>query len=103
MPLHIAAKQGHLPMTKLLLDRGGDPNVKGRNELTPLHVATHYGHPDVAMHLLDKGADPECQAKVRIVLSMSLKCYSNDTQLLLLYKYYCYSYSNVIQVLLKCY
>jgi hypothetical protein len=63
--LHIAAKYGHLRTARLLLKRGVDPNVEGRNGLTPLHVATHYSHIAVALMLMENGANPCCAAKVR--------------------------------------
>jgi len=62
--LHIAAKYGHLRTARLLLKRGVDANVEGKNGLTPLHVATHYSHISVALMLMENGADPCCTAKV---------------------------------------
>jgi len=68
-PLHVAAKYGHLRAARLLLKRGSDPNVEGRNGLTPLHVATHYSHIAVALMLMENGATPCCVAKVIITTS----------------------------------
>jgi len=68
-PLHVAAKYGHLRAARLLLKRGSDPNVEGRNGLTPLHVATHYSHIAVALMLMENGATPSCVAKVPCSLS----------------------------------
>jgi len=67
-PLHVAAKYGHLRVARLLLKRGSDPNVEGRNGLTPLHVATHYSHIAVALMLMENGATPCCVAKVSSLL-----------------------------------
>lgn len=54
-----------MKVVRLLLEKGADPNVEGRNGLTPLHVATHYNHVNVALLLLEKDADPCIAAKVR--------------------------------------
>ena len=64
-PLHIAAKYGHIKVARLLLQKGADSNVQGKNGLTPLHVATHYNHVNVALLLLEHGASPHSTAKVR--------------------------------------
>ena len=63
-PLHIATKYGHLKVVRLLLAKGIDPNVEGKNCLTALHVATHYNHVAIALYLLEKGASPHCATKV---------------------------------------
>ena len=62
--LHVAAKFGRIKVARLLLEKGADPNIEGRNGLTPIHVATHYNHINVALLLLEKGANPCVAAKV---------------------------------------
>jgi ankyrin repeat protein len=46
-PLHIAAYQGGLDCTQILLKRGADLNCKDRSDLTPLMVAAMQGHNDI--------------------------------------------------------
>jgi len=63
-PLHIATKYGHLKLVRLLLSKGINADVEGKNCLTALHVATHYNHVAIAFYLLEKGASPHCATKV---------------------------------------
>lgn len=67
-PLHIAAKYGNAKVTKLLLQKNGNPNVEGKNGLAPLHVATHYNNAEVAEVLLENGANVHAVAKVGLTL-----------------------------------
>lgn len=54
--LHYASSYGEdATMTKILLDRGADPDVQDRRGATPLHVATA---PETTALLLQRGADP---------------------------------------------
>lgn len=43
----------------LVLQFGGDPNVKSDDGLTPLHIAAAWGRPEVLQILLSCGGDPE--------------------------------------------
>jgi ankyrin repeat protein/uncharacterized glyoxalase superfamily protein PhnB len=57
--LHTAARSGHLPIVRLLLDGGADPAaVEAGDRTTPLFWAAAHRHLDVARALLDAGADP---------------------------------------------
>ena len=54
--LSIAAKYGRRAVTKLLLDRGADPNKATRRGWTPLHMAARSGHIGVVKILIERGA-----------------------------------------------
>jgi ankyrin repeat protein len=56
-PLHLAARNGHVEMTKSLLDRGASLEIHNRiGDFTALHVAASKGHKEVVAVLLAKGA-----------------------------------------------
>jgi hypothetical protein len=60
-PLHYAVRNGHVEITRLLLENGAEVNVKSVGGFTPLHWAAWNGHVDI-LHLLDEnGADLEVQ------------------------------------------
>ena len=56
-PLNVASLHGQVGVAKLLLDRGADPNLKGRIGHGPLHNAARNGHIEVARLLIDRRAD----------------------------------------------
>jgi ankyrin repeat protein len=56
-PLLMAAKQGHTPMVRTLLDAGADPNGRGSG-FTPLVAAGLSGSGKSVAALLAAGADP---------------------------------------------
>ncbi|KAF7975223.1 hypothetical protein HWV62_10176 [Athelia sp. TMB] len=58
-PLLIASHEGHLEITKLLLDSGADVNLKDKRWFvsTALQAACYGGHLEVARLLLASGAD----------------------------------------------
>jgi len=73
--LHFAARDGHLEVVKLLLERGVDPNVRNNHDSTPLHYAAKKCHVDVARVLLDHGADPTIRDnKGRTPLDIGSEC-----------------------------
>jgi len=57
IPIHFAAREGQLEITKMLLDYGSHVNQVCINSATPLHFAAEKGHMDIIKLLLTRGAD----------------------------------------------
>ena len=55
-PLHIAAKKGHLKLTRFLLECGAKVGALDKDMETPLHLASRGGQLEVARFLMDHGA-----------------------------------------------
>jgi hypothetical protein len=60
-PLHYAAYNGHVEISRLLLQNGAEVNVKSISGSTPLHYAAYNGHVDILHLLVENGADLEAQ------------------------------------------
>ena len=59
--LHRAAEGGHVEIARLLVNAGGDLNVRDAyNNNTPLHLAAHEGHAEVVRFLISAGANVNC-------------------------------------------
>lgn len=56
-PLHLAARDGSLEITELLLEHGGDPSAIDYRGRTPLMVSLEGGHPELARCLVAAGTD----------------------------------------------
>merc|ERR1719321_1501728 len=50
-PLHYAALEGHVPVTKVLVQRGANVTAEAADRLWPIHWALRQGHVDVAKEL----------------------------------------------------
>ena len=55
--LHVAAKNGHVDVAKVLIQNGADVNAVEKDKWTALHLAARNGHVDVAKVLIQNGAD----------------------------------------------
>lgn len=62
-PLYIAAREGHLAVVKLLLEKGAAIEAKAEDGCTPLSTAAFNGHADVVKLLLERGAAVEGKHK----------------------------------------
>lgn len=56
--LHIACRQGHEPVVKVLIDFGTDINFNNSREPSALQIATQEGHGAIVKLLLQNGAFP---------------------------------------------
>ncbi|XP_050419991.1 integrin-linked protein kinase [Adelges cooleyi] len=56
-PLHWAAKEGHLKIVEMLIQRGVRINSTNRGDDTPLHLAAAHGHHEIVHLLLKNRAD----------------------------------------------
>ena len=56
-PLHYAARDGNLEMTRLLVELGADLNLRSANGTGPLVTAITNNHIELALFLVEKGAD----------------------------------------------
>lgn len=57
-PLMLAAINGNLEITKILLDAGADYEIKSSGGCTAIYYAAEYGRNEVAKILYARGADP---------------------------------------------
>jgi hypothetical protein len=60
-PLDLAAYNGHVEITRLLLQNGAEVNAKSNNGYTPLHLAAIFGDVDILHLLVENGANLEAQ------------------------------------------
>lgn len=61
--LHMSAQEGHLAVTKLLVQAGADPEmVTFTTGYTPLQQAAQNGHSEVVRVLIEAGATPNSRA-----------------------------------------
>src|SRR5262249_50343771 len=56
--LHFAARDGNLPITRILVNGGADLERRSANGTRPLVVAIMNNHIELAFFLLEQGADP---------------------------------------------
>jgi len=56
-----AARNGHLDICRLLIDKGAQLEAKSLNGMTPLHHVSIEGHVEVVRLLCDRGADVEAR------------------------------------------
>lgn len=61
--LMLASQYGYTEIVKLLIDKGADLELKGKNGATALILASEYGHIEIVKLLLDNNANINVQAK----------------------------------------
>ena len=62
-PLHLTSQEGHVDVSRLLIEHGADAAAQSKDRTTPLHRASFWGHVDVARLLIEHGADVAAQNK----------------------------------------
>lgn len=58
-----AAQYGHLEITRYLLDRGADPNLRAKDQLDPLLAAVDFGNEEIVELLISRGANVRTKTK----------------------------------------
>jgi len=56
-PLHWSSRDGHLGVSRVLLDHDANVNARMQNYLTPMHLSAGNGHLEIVKLLLERGAD----------------------------------------------
>ena len=59
--LHIAARNGHITICRLLVDKGAQVGAKSNYGMTPLHFAACRGQVEIVRLFCDRGADVEAR------------------------------------------
>lgn len=84
MPLHIAAREGRIPLVRLLLDAGADPNAVCSRGRTPLRWAAatipRPGRLACAKLLLERGANPQARTPGGWTILHSA-CFASDLEM----------------------
>ena len=52
-PLHATANQGHLELSRFIIQKTDDKNPTGFNDITALHFAAFNGHTEVCRHIVE--------------------------------------------------
>jgi ankyrin repeat protein len=62
-PIHLAVREGHLPLVEWLVDKGISVNCTNSKGYTPLHTAAYYHKLDIALYLLQEGSQVYARTK----------------------------------------
>ena len=60
-PLHMAVREGHKALARVLVKTGADKDAKDKLGDTPLHMAAMHGHEALGMALVAAGADKDAK------------------------------------------
>ncbi len=83
-PLHKACAGGYLPMVRLLLRYGADPDKADVDDSTPLHWAALHNQPESTRLLLEAGATPELPDRGACTpLYWAVECQAREVEQLL--------------------
>jgi hypothetical protein len=83
-PLHLVVKQGLLPETLLLLDKGADINLPTGAGDNPLDLASRNGHADIVALLLDRGAKLCYEILLDAQTKQPISCDKNNIEVVVL-------------------
>jgi hypothetical protein len=78
--LWMACGEGHLEITKMLLEEGADKDTADNIGRTPLCAASYYGHTEVATMLVAKGADKD-KAMINGITPLKAASYKGHTEI----------------------
>src|SRR6267142_1471294 len=62
-PLHLASREGHEDVARILFEHGADTEAQAKDGETPLHLASQGNHAELAQLLLGHQADVAAQTK----------------------------------------
>src|SRR5882672_5099390 len=71
-PLHLASREGHEDVARILFEHGADTEARAKDGETPLHLASQLNHVELARFLLKHGANTETRIKDEETLAQLL-------------------------------
>lgn len=84
-PIYYAAREGHLPLCELLVDKGTDINLEDKYGQTCIFYAIRQGHYDIVEYLIKKGANVnKTDKKKQTPVTYAMKVGQNDIMELLI-------------------